>query len=95
MTSLHFSRAFDHVPHHLLIQELADRGITGTALHWLQSYLSERKQIVRVANALSTATAVSSGVIQGFSLGPTLFTICIVNLLSQIDITANAYADDL
>jgi hypothetical protein len=73
-----FSRAFDRVPHHLLIQELADRGITGTALHWLQSYLSGRTQTVRVANALSTATAVSSGVIQGSSLGPTLFTVYIV-----------------
>jgi hypothetical protein len=90
-----FSRAFDRVPHHLLLHELANRGISGKALVWLQSYLSGRTQAVRVAGALSSAVTVTSGVIQGSSLGPTLFTIYIDSLLSELDITSSAYADDL
>ena len=61
--SFDFSRAFDPVPHHLLLQDLADRGISGKALEWMQSSLSERTQTMRVGSAHSVKSTVTSGVI--------------------------------
>lgn len=90
-----FSRAFDRVPHHLLLTELANHGVTGTALRWVRSFLTDRTQLVRISTAMSASAAVTSGVIQGSSLGTTLFTIYIDQLLAELDIPASAYADDL
>ena len=90
-----FSRSFDRVPHHLLLNELAAHGITGSALQWVQSFLSGRSQAVRIGSSLSAAAAVTSSVIQGSCLGPTLFNIFLDRLLNDLDIPAGAYADDL
>ena len=93
--SFDFSRAFDRVPHNLLLQELTRRGVTGKALCWLESFLTGRSQVVRTSGMSSSPAAVTSGVIQGSCLGPALFTIYMDSLISQIDIPATAYADDL
>jgi hypothetical protein len=61
----------------------------------VNSFLNERTRVVRVNNKLSTSTQVTSGVIQGSCLGPTLFTVFIDSLLQSFDIPANAYADDV
>ena len=36
------SKAFDNVPHHLLIQELASSGCGMQVQHWFTSYLDPR-----------------------------------------------------
>ena len=41
---LDFSKAFDKVPHHLLLRKLETLGIRGSLLSWFQSYLTDRKQ---------------------------------------------------
>jgi hypothetical protein len=48
-----------------------------------------------VNNKLSASTQVTSGVIQGSCLGPTLFTVFIDPLLQSFDIPASVYADDV
>ena len=90
-----FSRAFDRVPHHLLLKELARRGITRVALRWIKSFLSDRTQSVRVNGSISHPTVVTPGVIQGYTLGLTLYTIFMDPSLVTLDIPANGYADDL
>jgi hypothetical protein len=89
-----FSRAFDRVPHGRLLQELDRHGIHGTALMWLQSFLTGRSQRVR-CGSLSCEAKVISGVIQGSVLGPSLFAVYLDSLLTQLSVPAPAFADDL
>ncbi len=53
--------------------KLSQYGISGSAFSWLESYLSNRVQCVKVQNILSPPVDVISGVPQGTVLGPLLF----------------------
>ena len=69
LVSLDFSAAFD-----TLINRLCTSfGIIGSVLSWLQSYLSNRTQSVRIGHHSSTPTRRTTGVPQGSILGPLLF----------------------
>jgi hypothetical protein len=71
---LDLKKAFDVVPHSTLLKKLEKLGITGTALAWFKSYLSNRMQKVDINGNLSdTAYLDDLSVFQGTSLGPILF----------------------
>ena len=86
---LDFSKAFDTVPHQRLINKLKAYGITGKLIDWISSFLSNRKQRVRVNNAYSNFANVESGITQGTILGPVLFIIFINDLPDQIKSCCN------
>ena len=69
------SKAFDCVPHDLLIAKLEAYGINENLLAYLHSYLSNRKQCVRINNVTSDFEIVLSGVPQ---VNPILFN-CFFN----------------
>jgi len=73
---LDLSAAFDVVNHQVLLRRLKERfGITGDALDWIESYLSNRTQCVRIDGCDSDKCNLTCGVPQGSVLGPILFSL--------------------
>ena len=92
---LDFSKAFDKVDHCILLKKVESLGITGKLLQWIQVFLTNRKQQVRVGNHLSPLEWVRSGVPQGSVLGPLLFLIMLVDIDRDIKHSMlGSYADD-
>ena len=47
------SEAFDSVDHSLLLKKLNNIGVSEEALNWFESYISNRKQFVRIGSSES------------------------------------------
>jgi hypothetical protein len=70
---LDYRKAFDSVPHRRLLYKLSKYGISGQVWTWIQNFLTDRTQRVRISGSFSDSVSVLSGVPQGSVLGPTLF----------------------
>ena len=89
---------FDTIDHSILLHRLAHNfGLTGSALTWVQSYLTGRSQVVRIGCHSSSPSACFAGVPQGSVLGPLLFSIYtspIAHIAQAHGIQQQQYADD-
>lgn len=95
---LDLSSAFDTVCHEILITRLSNIGITGSALSWLISYISDRKYYITIQGHKSGIAPVSQGVPQGSVLGPLLFIIYISplgDIIRMHGLQFHCYADDI
>ena len=89
------SKAFDCLPHDLIIAKLHAYGFDKASLRLMHSYLTDRYQRVKINNSYSLWSLIRHGVPQGSSLGPILFNIfsCdVFFMVGNIDIAS--YVDD-
>ena len=74
LVAIDLSAAFDTVDHSILLEVLSNRfGVCGTALKWLQTYLSPRNCKVNVGSEYSRKYDLTLSVPQGSCAGPFLF----------------------
>ena len=93
---LDFSKAFDTINHEILVKKLSSfYGFSMSAKELIQSYLTNRKQFVRLSNANSETENIEIGVPQGSVLGPLLFIVYINDLLNSApNLSYVLFADD-
>ena len=92
------SKTFDKVRHQVLINDLFELGISGSALVWFADYLSNRRQIVHIAENYSPPSPCMCGVPQGSVLGRLLFVLyvrSIQSIVSEFCPKVIQFADDI
>ena len=98
LVMLDLSAAFDVIDHPILMHGLEHiLGITGAALSWIKSYLSDRNMRVTIGDVMSDKKSTAIGVPQGSVLGPKLycmFTKPIREICRRHNMSYHCYADD-
>ena len=88
---LHFSKAFDTVPHDKLLHKIDSYGIQGNTLKWLSSFLKDRTMKVVLEGEQSKSVTVESGVPQSWDL---MFLCHINDLPDVVRSQVRLFADD-
>ena len=77
-----------------MVQILANAGIHGKLLRWLENYLKGRKQRVVITGKESDLMELKAGVIQGSILGPLLFMSYVNDITREVDGQLRLYVDN-
>lgn len=92
---LDFSNAFNTVDIDILLATLGSLNTSPSVVDWFRSYLSGRRQRVRIEDNFSSWCDTCVGVPQGGVLSPLLFAIYINSVSNHLISSYHLYADDL
>jgi len=99
LTLLDLSAAFDTVDHSVLTNVMRKRfGVSRKVLGWVEEYMRERSQAVRVNSNELASTVLKFGVPQGSVLGLKIFidyTEDVSKIFSQHDLSQHLFVDDM
>ena len=95
MVLIDYRKAFDMIDHTLLLKKREVYGLSTETLQWFTSYLTNRRQLVKLGDKQSNLANVPHGISQGSILGPLLFIVFINDLPFHVtSSTIDLYADD-
>src|ERR1043165_5788263 len=70
MVSMDFSKAFDTIRHHSLLQKLGIIDIPDHIFNWLSNYFLDRRHITKCQGVVSSIASINASVVQGSGVGP-------------------------
>lgn len=95
ISCLDFCRAFDTLPHHILVSVLDRHGFDGWNTPWTREWLDGLTQWVAVNGLTSKWTLVTSGDPPELALGPALFNTLVRDMKSEIICTLGRPAENI
>ena len=96
VVAIDFRKAFDVIPHDILVHELTAVGVCEPSVRCIASFLSSRKQCVYLNGKYSSVSDVPSGKVQESVIRPLLFALYINDLSKSCsDGKIKLFADDV
>ena len=89
------SKAFDSLPHNLIVLKLKEYGADSKTANLIKDYLTNRLQRVKLGDKYSEWYTILKGIPQGSILGPLIFNMFMNDLSNSIQHSIlPGYADD-